>query len=155
MMAPLTTATLPLHSWRMRASFFGERWRRRSFPGRWLQPVDLQRARLRATVETNAAAGAAFPRVARGMYAISAQFPRQFQAFGRAGFHAQAAPLALLDINGDLAPRCHVHLVAAAIAAERCNHLVRSQYWYNSSRNLGWAISISALARSRTDFPCR
>src|SRR5438067_347881 len=63
MMAPLTTATLPLHNWRMRASFFRERWRRRSFPGSWLQPVDFQRARLRATVETNAATGAAFPRV--------------------------------------------------------------------------------------------
>src|SRR5579871_5987539 len=49
-----------------------------------------------------------------------------------------------------------VHLVAAAsLAVGRCNHFVFSQYEYNSSRNLGCAISIRAFARSRMLLPCK
>src|SRR6185437_9449782 len=118
-------ATLPLQSWRMRAS----RWdcERRCWLLGSRQPVHGNGAGLRAAVEADAAAGAVLAGVTRRMHAVGTQLRRQLQALGRAGIHAQPATLALLNINRDLATRCHVHL-AAAIAAGRCNHLVRSQY---------------------------
>src|SRR5689334_8423511 len=118
-------ATLPLESWRMRTSGLscGRRF--------WLlgsrQSVHGDGARLGAAVEADAAAGAVLAGVARRMHAVRAQLRRQLQALGRAGIYAQPAALALLNVNRDFATRCHVHL-AAAIAAGRCNHLVRSQY---------------------------
>src|SRR5512146_2306828 len=118
-------ATLPLESWRMRASVLGCGLRAGLFGSG--QTVNGNGAGLGAAVETDAATGAALAAVTRRMHAVGAQVRRQHQALGGAGLHAQAAALTFLNINGDLATRCHVHLVAA-IAAGRCNHLVRSQY---------------------------
>src|SRR5438105_6796295 len=151
-MAPLTIATFPLQSWRMLASLLDRRFQRRDLP------VDLDGARLWATVEANAAARAVVAATAGRLHPVGAQFGRPLQALRRAGLHARPASFALLCADGDL-PTCfsrHVHLAVAVCAmGGRCNHFVVSQYWYSSSRNLGWAISINDFARSRIDLPCR
>src|SRR5215470_2119683 len=103
-MAPFTTATLPLQSCRMFSSLPLARRR---------PPVHGDRAGLGTTVETDAAAGAVMPGVARGMHTIGAQLRRQLQALRRTAVHAQSAALALLDVNRDFPAclRCHSHLV--------------------------------------------
>src|SRR5271169_1191820 len=155
------TATLPLHSCRMFASWLGRGDDR--FGGRD-EPVDDDGPGLRTAVETDAASGAVVAGITRRMHPVGTQFRGKLQAFGRAGFHAQPASFALLDINRDIAacwtrhisPPPLPHLVTAVCAAcGCCNHLVFSQYSYSSLRKSGCAISMSALARSRMDLPCR
>ena len=81
-MAPFTTATLPLQSWRMLASLGDSRFQRSDLP------VNREGARFWTTVEANAAAGAIVPTIAGRVYAVGAQFGRQLQALRRAGLYA-------------------------------------------------------------------
>src|SRR5215469_2367013 len=150
--APLMMATLPLQSCRMGAPL-----RQASRFCRRRQPVYRDRSGLGTAVEANSAARAPFARVVRRMNPVRVQSRQQFQALRRAGVDAQAAPLALIRADGDIAScLSHIHLAAAlSFACGRCSHFVCSQYSYNSSRNLGCAISINDLARSRIDLPCR
>src|SRR5579859_386660 len=148
------TATFPLQSCRM----FAPRLRARS-PRRRDQPVHRDGSRLWTAVEADAASSAIVPGIARRMHAVMAQLRSQLQALGRARFHAQPASFALIHVDRDIAARLARHFLHLGIAVfdacGACSHFVFSQYAYSSARNLGWAISISALARSRIDLPCR
>src|SRR5438270_9859067 len=107
-MAPFTTATLPLQSCRMLAS-----WLR--LPGRRAKPVNRNRSRLRTAIETNPATGAAFPGVPRRMHTVGAQLWSQLQAFGRARIDTKPAALALIHVDQNVSPSLcrHIHLVTA------------------------------------------
>src|SRR5579863_3475608 len=93
------TATFPLQSWRMFASSrnLGCSFRR------GCQPVDDDRPRLRAAVETDAASGAAVPGVVRRMHPVVAQFRSKLQALWRAGLDAKPASFALFNVDRDIA----------------------------------------------------
>src|SRR5512135_3703252 len=88
-MAPFTTATLPLQSCRIR----------RLLGAGSVQTKHRDRSRLRTAVEADAATGTGVAGVAGGMNAVGAQLRRQLQALGRAGLHAQPAPLALRYVD--------------------------------------------------------
>src|SRR5882672_11025965 len=116
-------ATLPLHSWRMAVSLLRVyQLETRS------EPEHRDGAGFGAAVEADAASGAAFALVMRGMHAVGTQVGREFQALGRARLHTQPASFAFINIDCDVAPclRCHIHLVTGSFTG-RCNHLVRSQ----------------------------
>src|SRR3974390_670713 len=122
-MAPFTMATFPLQSCRMGTSSEARRLRRRR------QSVDRDGSRFGTAVEADAAPGADFAGVHRGMHAVCVQVAAQLQALGRTGLDAQPAPLALFDADGDISS-CwsrHIHLVVA-MACGRGSHLVCSQY---------------------------
>src|SRR5208283_1411800 len=104
-MAPFTTATLPLQSWRKLTSL-----RRQGRLCFRLDAVHGNRARFRAAIKTDAATRAVPPGVARGMKPVGIQLRRQLQALGWTGLHAEPASLAFLDIDCDLTARwaCHV-----------------------------------------------
>src|SRR6266576_4103936 len=99
------TATLPLQSCRMFASCLHGR----SGFGWGCQAEHSDRARLRTAIKADAASGAIVAGIARRMHAVMAQFRREFQALGRAGFHAQPASLALLDIDRHFTARWARH----------------------------------------------
>src|SRR5690349_12247806 len=125
-MAPFITATLPLHSWRIITLH-----QRRSLLRRRFQSKNGDRPGFGTTVKADAAPGAAASLVTGRVHAIAAQFRRQFQTGGGAGFHAKPAALALFHAD-DYVPSwwaCHTHLVAKVrIRSWCCNHFVCSQY---------------------------
>src|ERR1700739_1404726 len=97
-------ATLPLQSCRMAVSLVRDNQleaRREAMP--------RERDRLGTAIKANPASGAALSGVARGMYAVGAQFGRQLQTLRRAGFDAQPTALALFIVDRNLAScwRCH------------------------------------------------
>src|SRR5271167_3918194 len=120
-MAPLITATLPLHNCRT-GNLLAHR-------------LDLDRAqhrdsaRLRAAVEADAAAGTLLSGIVRGMDAICIHPRQQLQALRRAGVHTQPAALALVLIDLDRpAWFGHDSHLTSANAWFFCSHFVRSQY---------------------------
>src|ERR1700751_3656670 len=139
------------------------RHRKRSGFGGRCQTEHGDRPRLGAAVETDSASGEVVAGVTRRMHAVMTEFRREFETFWRARLYTQPASFALFDIDCDLAARWARHvghlifdlyLVAAVCVA--CGYqFVFSQYSYSSARKWGWAISISALARSRIDLPGR
>src|SRR5438445_183931 len=107
-MAPFTTATLPLHSWRMFASFSHDQLKRRQ------QAENCDGSRLRAAIEADAAAGAPLAGKACGMHAIGAQLGHQFETLGWARLHTQPTSFALFHVDRDSTARLrHVHLAGA------------------------------------------
>src|SRR5438876_5771991 len=71
----------------------------------WRQAIDGNCAWLRAAIEADAASGAVFTGVVRGMNAVCAQLRQQNQAFRRAGLHAQPASFAFIHVYGNI-PAC-------------------------------------------------
>src|SRR5579859_3543928 len=114
-MAPFIRAMFPLQSCRTFASF------RNRFGWYW-HTIHSDRARLRAAVEANAAAGAVSG-VVRRMDAIGAQLLREHQTLRRTGLNAEPAALALLNVDDDVASRltCHVHLAPSRNSARLRN----------------------------------
>src|SRR5579864_382886 len=103
------TATFPLQSWRMSASWLGLSDQRF---GRRRQPVDDDGARLRAAIEANAASGAIVAAITRWVNSVGTQFGSEFQTFRRTGLNTEPASLALLNIDRDTAAcwACHIFL---------------------------------------------
>src|SRR5271165_1589950 len=155
-------ATFPLQSCLM-GHLLGVENRRADCLCRRNEPVHDNGSGLRAAVETCSAARAFLAGILRGMDAVLAQLGRQEQALGRARLDAQAAALAFFWIDDYITSRLRCHSYApyrctsrtSATSALRWIQRWRSQYSYNSSRNLGWAIWISASARCRTLRPWR
>src|SRR5580765_4147632 len=111
------TATLPLQSCRMFASCLHRR--RRRFGGN-CQAEDRDRPGLWTAIEADPTPGATVAAIMRRMDAVMAQFRREFQALGRAGFHAQPASLALLDINSHFTSRWARHACHLISLSHRC-----------------------------------
>src|SRR5581483_2359593 len=127
-MAPLITATFPLHSCRMTFSLHHGN---RAF--RWSDTaIHGDGAGLRTAVKTDAAPGAVLAGVMRRMHSVGAQLGQKLQALGRARFHAQPAAFTFLFANDDVTPGFSGHSYSLATsAAARFSHLVRSQYSYS------------------------
>src|SRR5579864_9728267 len=94
------TATFPLQSCRMSASWLGLGDNRL---GRRGQPVDDDGSRLRAAVEADAASGAVVAGITRRVDSVGTQHRGEFQTFRRAGLNTEPASFALLDIDRDIA----------------------------------------------------
>src|SRR5579864_8909262 len=112
------TATFPLQSCRMSASWLGlgnDRFRRRE------QPVDHDGARLRAAIEADTASRAVVPGVTRRMHSVGTQFGGEFQAFRRAGYNTKSASFALLNINRDIAECWTRHSFTLVSSPGRCS----------------------------------
>src|SRR5512138_3165969 len=92
MIAPFTTATLPLQSCRMHDLRF------RSFLG-CFHAIDGDRSRFRTAIEADATAGASFTDVARRMHAVGVQAVFQLQHLRRTGLDAETAAFAFLLIH--------------------------------------------------------
>jgi len=95
MTAALTTATLPLHSCRIRHL-------RRHFGPVRFRPVNGYAAWLRTAIEANSATSAVLALVLRRMNSILIEIRRQLQDFGGTRVHTKAAALAFLSIEFDV-----------------------------------------------------
>src|ERR1035438_7297428 len=103
------TATLPLQSWRMFASWLA--WNDSGFGWRG-EPVDDDRAGLRTAIEADAAAGAVMSGILRRMHPVVTQFRGELQTFWRARLNTKTASFAFFYLAGDVAARwaCHIFL---------------------------------------------
>src|SRR5512143_2110348 len=101
--------------------------------------IDGDRARLRAAVEANTAAGAGVTFVCSRVNAIRVQVGGKFQDFRGTGLDAETAALAffLVDLYITTWLIRHFYLAVTSATALRSVQRMRSQCSLSSSRNLG------------------